>query len=161
MLFGNDASQTTHQRHGYLFEGGDSAQISSQVSSPNNATSSSSAIAVELSPQHTGLKFPSSPTASSIKNRDHQFGQQFMIALTIAGMCSSLLSTIFSLFHVDIFLRVYRLPLHAYSVGSLIFSVVNTANDLMGAWLLDAAATKMNRSDLIGISGCIFALCFL
>lgn len=76
-------------------------------------------------------------------------------------MAASLLVTVFGLFHVDVFLRVYRLPLHAYSFGNLAFSVVNTTNDLMGAWLLDYAATKMNRSDLIGTSGSIFALTFL
>jgi hypothetical protein len=104
-------------------------------------------------------RFPASP--SSVKSRDHQFGQQFMVALTVAGMAASLLVTTFGLFHVDVFLRVYRLPLHAYSVGNLAFTVVNTTNDLLGAWFLDAAATKINRSDLIGVSGCLFALCFL
>jgi len=96
-----------------------------------------------------------------MKSHDHEFGQQFMTALTIAGMGLSLLVTVFGLFHVDVFLRVYRLPLHAYSTGNLIFTVINTSNGLLGAYLLDAAATRMNRSDLIGISGCIFALCFL
>jgi hypothetical protein len=106
---------------------------------------------------------PLSPLSNSaiIKSRDHQFGQQYMFALTIAGMCSSLLSTVFDLLYVDVFLRVYRLPLHAYSIGSVAFSLINTANDLLGAWLLDAAAANMNRSDLIGISGCILSLCFL
>jgi hypothetical protein len=104
-------------------------------------------------------KFPAS--SSTMKSRDHHFGQQFMVALTIAGMAASLLVTTFGLFHVDLFLRVYRLPLHAYSVGNLVFTVVNTTNDLLGAWLLDAAAAKIDRSDLIGLSGCIFALCFL
>ena len=107
----------------------------------------------------------SSPSTSglytSMKNQDHEFGQQFATALTIAGMGLSLLLTVFALFHVDVFLRVYRLPLRAYSTGNLIITVVNTANDLLGAYLLDAAATKMNRSDFIGISGAVLALCFL
>jgi len=103
----------------------------------------------------------STSTSYSMKSHDHEFGQQFMTALTIAGMGLSLLVTVFGLFHVDVFLRVYRLPLHAYSTGNLIFTVINTSNGLLGAYLLDAAATRMNRSDLIGISGCIFALCFL
>jgi len=104
---------------------------------------------------------PSSKIVYSTKNQDHEFGHQFMTALNIAGVSFSLLVTVFSLFHVDVFLRVYRLPLHAYSTGNLVFTFVNTSNDLLGAWLLDAVATKINRSDLIGISGCIFALCFL
>eukprot|EP00536_Pseudo-nitzschia_multiseries_P012793 jgi/Psemu1/244859/estExt_Genewise1.C_5080038 len=73
----------------------------------------------------------------------------------------ALLVTIFSLFHVEMFLRVYRLPLHAYSTGNLFFTLINTSNDLLGAYILDAAATRMNRSDLIGISGCTLALFFL
>lgn len=97
----------------------------------------------------------------SSESIDHEFGQQFMMALTIAGMGLSLLVTVFSLFHVDVFLRVYRLPLRAYSTGNLIFTVVNTSNDVLGAYLLDEAATRMNRSDLIGISGCILSIFFL
>mmetsp|Transcript_24383 Transcript_24383/g.57782 ORF Transcript_24383/g.57782 Transcript_24383/m.57782 type:complete len:602 (+) Transcript_24383:276-2081(+) len=100
--------------------------------------------------------------ASTVLSRDHQFHhQQFRIALTMAGTAASLLVTIFGLFHVDVFLRVYRLPLHSYSTGNIVFSIVNTTNDLLGAWLLDYAATKMARCDLIGISGCFFAVCFL
>ena len=103
------------------------------------------------------------PTTSSYiaKKHDHEFSQQFMVALTIAGIGLSLLMTVFSLFHVDVFLRVYRLPLRAYSTGNLIITVVNTSNDLIGAYFLDTAATKMNRSDLIGISGTVLTLCFL
>lgn len=103
----------------------------------------------------------STPSLYKTKTHDHEFGQQFTMALTIAGMGLSLLVTVFALFHVDMFLRVYRLPLRAYSTGSLVITVVNTSNDLLGAYLLDAAATKINRSDLIGLSGTILALCFL
>jgi hypothetical protein len=112
----------------------------------------------------TALSLPPSPQLSSktfLKNQDHEFGQRFMMALNIAGVAVTLLVTVFSLFYVDVFLRVYRLPLHSYSTGNLVLTVVNTTNDLLGAWLLDAAATRMNRSDLIGISGALFALCFL
>ena len=84
-----------------------------------------------------------------------------MLGLTIAGLAASLLTTIFGLFHVDIFLRVYQLPLATYSIGNVIFSFINTANDVLGAWLVDSAATWMNRSDLIGTTGCIFSVCFL
>jgi hypothetical protein len=104
-----------------------------------------------------------SPISSlyTTKDHDHEFGQQFATALTMAGMGLSLLVTVFALFHVDVFLRVYRLPLHLYSTGNLIITVVNTSNDLIGAYFLDAAATKMNRSDLIGLSGTVLTLCFL
>jgi len=119
-------------------------------------------LAPKTSPERYA-KISSLPTTTSFntKKHDHEFSQQFMVALTIAGMGLSLLMTVFSLFHVDVFLRVYRLPLHAYSTGNIIITVVNTSNELIGAYLLDTAATKMNRSDLIGLSGTILTLCFL
>jgi hypothetical protein len=100
------------------------------------------------------------PMLSSPGKKDH-FDSQFMIALTIAGVAFSLLVTVFGLFHVDVFLRAYRLPYQTYSFGNVVFAIINTANDFFGAWLLDSAASRINRSDLIGISGCIFAVCFL
>ena len=95
------------------------------------------------------------------RSKRDAYGAQFMFGLTIAGLASSLLTTIYGLFNVDVFLRVYKLPLSTYSVGNVIFSVINTANDVLGAWLVDSVATWMNRSDLIGIAGCMFSICFL
>jgi hypothetical protein len=111
-------------------------------------------------------RFRSLETASSLSfdsNQHHDFGnkQHVMMGLTIAGVASSMLATIFGLFHVDVFLRAYELPLPTYSLGSFIFSIINTANDVAGAWLVDHVALTMPRSDLIGISGCLFALLFL
>ena len=110
---------------------------------------------------HRASQISSSTATYSAKSQDYQFSQQFSMALNISGIALSSLVTVFGLFHVDVFLRVYRLPLRAYSTGNLAFTVVNTSNDVLGAWLLDAAATRMHRSDLIGISGSLFALCFL
>jgi len=88
--------------------------------------------------------------------------QQFMMGLTIAGVATCLLVTTFGLFHVDVFLRVYNLPLETYSRGNVVYAVVNTFNDFLGAWLMDSLASRsVNRSDLIGISGSLLALCFL
>jgi Na+/melibiose symporter-like transporter len=83
------------------------------------------------------------------------------MGLTIAGMASTLLTTVFGLFHVDVFLRVYDLPLTTFATGNLIFSVINTANDVAGAWIADAFASESSRSSIIGLSGCLFAVCFL
>jgi hypothetical protein len=87
--------------------------------------------------------------------------QHVMMGLTIAGVASSMLTTIFGLFHVDVFLRAYELPLPVYSLGSFFVSMINTANDVAGAWLVDHVALTMPRSDLIGRTGCAFALLFL
>jgi hypothetical protein len=148
-------SQDTKLRHRH-------EEVLPQVASPRASKLLSAGDAT--SPHHAGLKLSSATSPAypdSLRSRDHHFGQQYMLALTLAGMCSSLLSTVFGLFHVDVFLRVYQLPWHSYSIGTLVFAAINTANDVLGAWLLDTAATKMNRSDLIGISGCIFSLFFL
>jgi hypothetical protein len=92
-----------------------------------------------------------------------------LLGLTMAGMAASLLTTMFGMFHVKLFLTAYQLPLATYSIGNVIYSLVNTANDVAGAWLVDQAATVVRadrttvrkRSDLIGGTGCVFALCFL
>ncbi|CAJ1931946.1 unnamed protein product [Cylindrotheca closterium] len=91
----------------------------------------------------------------------HTQSQQFLLALNIAGMASFLLITVFDLFHVDVFLRAYRLPLETFSTGNLIFSLINTTTVFLGAWLLDSLASRGRRSDLIGVSGILFALAFL
>ena len=92
----------------------------------------------------------------------YQYNARFLRGLTLAGVASSLLTTVFGLFHVDVFLRVYELPLSTYATGNLIFSFINTANDLLGAWLVDAAAaTTASRSAMVGIAGCLYAACFL
>ena len=111
---------------------------------------------LSLSPMH--------PTSSFRQQRkpDLHYGPQFLLGLTIAGVGSALLATVFSLFHVDVFLRVYDLPLSTYATGNVIFGIINTANDLVGSWMVDAAAaTSGGRSEWIGISGCLFAVCFL
>jgi hypothetical protein len=92
-----------------------------------------------------------------------------LLGLTIAGIAASLLSTVFGMFHVKLFLTAYQLPLASYSIGNVIYSLVNTANDVAGAWLVDQVATVVRadrttmrkRSDLVGGTGCVFALCFL
>lgn len=84
-----------------------------------------------------------------------------MAGLTVAGMAASLLTTVFGIFHVDLFLNAYSLPLATYSIGNALYSVINTANDVAGAWIVDQLATSRKRSDLVGLTSCLFALCFL
>eukprot|EP00934_Nitzschia_sp_Nitz4_P005787 Nitzschia sp. Nitz4//scaffold426_size8320//5308//6807//NITZ4_009128-RA/size8320-processed-gene-0.4-mRNA-1//1//CDS//3329551618//5777//frame0 len=99
---------------------------------------------------------------SSTASRDQRFYAQFLTGLTVAGVASCLLVTTFGLFHVDVFLRVYQLPLTTYSGGNIIFAIINTVNDFVGAWFLDNVASGLiHRSDLIGISGVLFSICFL
>lgn len=106
-----------------------------------------------------------SPPVRHLQRRNSgglHFYSQFMMGLTIAGVASCLLVTTFGLFHVDVFLRVYKLPLETYSRGNLVYAIINTINDFLGAWILDSiASTSIHRSDLIGISGGIFAVCFM
>lgn len=53
------------------------------------------------------------------------------------------------------------MPLATYSFGNAVYAVINTANDVAGAWIVDHVATKRSRVDFVGISGCCFAICFL
>ena len=88
--------------------------------------------------------------------------RNLLLGLTVAGVASTLLTTVFRLFHVDVFLKAYELPLSSYSSGNFIFSVINTVNDLVGAWIVDqSSATTIERSDMVGWAGVVFALCFL
>ena len=102
-----------------------------------------------------------SPRAYSSKQTPHGDGIQFLLGLILAGAASTLLTTIFGIFHVDVFLQVYKLPLSTYATGNFIYSFINTANDVAGAWLVDVFASESSRSSIIGISGCLFAFCFL
>ena len=85
--------------------------------------------------------------------------KQVRAGLAVAGVGFSMLTTVFGLFHVNTFLKVYRLDPQVFSGGSVIFSIVNAANDVGGAWMVDQLALKYKRSDLVGLTGCLFALC--
>lgn len=89
------------------------------------------------------------------------YSKQFLRGLTLAGVAASLLSTVFGLLYVDVFLRVYELPLHSFAKGNLIFGFINTANDLVGAWWVDTRATQQSRSAMVGVAGCVLAVGFL
>lgn len=87
--------------------------------------------------------------------------KRVLFGLSVAGVAASLLTTIFGMFHVEVFLKAYQLPLQTYSFGSLVFSFITTLSSLGVAWLVDHMATTTARRDLIGVSGACFALCFL
>lgn len=88
---------------------------------------------------------------------------RFYSGLILAGTASACLTTLFGLLHLQVFLKAYHLPLAVYSVGSSIFAAINTANDVAGAWLVDSLTyyTGKQRHELVGYSGCVFALAFL
>jgi hypothetical protein len=73
-----------------------------------------------------------------------------------------LLTTTFGMFHVNVFLDSYGLSRDVYSVGMVLFAFTNAANDVLGAWFLDTiVASRYQRSDLVGLAGILFAICFL
>ena len=88
-----------------------------------------------------------------------------LIGLGIAGLGGTLVADAFGMFYVDCFLRSYRLPPRVFGIGSAVFAVINTANDVAGAYLCDryAAGAPGNnrREDLVGLSGCLFAVSLL
>jgi small-conductance mechanosensitive channel len=84
------------------------------------------------------------------------------IALIAASVAVGLLTTTFGMFHVNVFLESYGLSRDVFSVGMVFFAVINAANDVLGAWFLDTiVAARYQRSDLVGMAGILFALCFL
>jgi Na+/melibiose symporter-like transporter len=113
-----------------------------------------------LSVQKSGGGPMDSPKAYSSKQARGD-GVQFLSGLILAGVASTILTTIFGIFHVDVFLQVYKLPLSTYATGNFIFSFINTANDVAGAWIVDVFASESSRSSIIGISGCLFSFFFL
>lgn len=102
-----------------------------------------------------------SPTHRRRGSTTEVMGKNVLMGLSVAGVALSLLTTVFGMFHVDVFLQAYQLPLPVFSLGSVVFSVLNTANNLAVAWWIDHTATTTSRSDLIGLSGCLFTLAFL
>lgn len=115
----------------------------------------------QLSPQESSHIEASRETQKRSRSSQDDFAPGFLMGLNVAGVASVVLTTSFGLFHVDVFLRVYHLPITTFATGNFIFSFINTANDLLGAWFVDHTATKTSRSSLVGVSGCIFAVCFL
>ncbi|VEU34018.1 unnamed protein product [Pseudo-nitzschia multistriata] len=86
-----------------------------------------------------------------------------LIGLVVAGLAGTLVADAFGMFYVDCFLRAYKLPLRVFGIGSAIFAVINTANDVAGAYFVDwyASKTDKSRDSLVGLSGCLFALSVL
>jgi hypothetical protein len=91
------------------------------------------------------------------------FSQAFLRGLTLAGIAASLLAVVFNLLYVDVFLRVYELPLPVFASGHLIFCVINTVNDIVIAWWVDTRATQQQqaRFAIIGSTGCVLTVAFL
>jgi hypothetical protein len=140
----------------------------------NTTTSPDGAIKKESrlrsrSPHRSLLLKPAQTSAKRRHRRPHSskpsggevLTRNVLVGLTVAGVAQALLTTIFRLFHVDVFLQAYHLPLSSYANGSLIVSMVTTVSTLIGAWVLDHRATKRYRHDHVGQAGCLFVLCFL
>ena len=98
--------------------------------------------------------------SSSSTNLDVILGEKLLLGLSTAGVAWYLLTTTFDMFHVELFLNAYRLPLQIYSVGSFAITIINTVGHLVGAWIVDHMLNRA-RIDLTGVSGWILTLCFL
>lgn len=101
------------------------------------------------------------PPSGTAATTTGSLGRHVLLGLSVAGFATSALTTIFDLFHVQLFLKSYQLPYASYSLGSFIVAVVSTFNSVAGAWMVDHIAVTMSRSDLVGTSGCLFAMGFL
>jgi hypothetical protein len=104
---------------------------------------------------------PSSPELRHQSRQSGALGSGILLGLSIGSAAATLLTTVYSIFYIDVFLNAYSLPLPTYSIGSLLFSIISTVSGVIGAWIVDHSATVMSRSDLVGASGCILAISFL
>ena len=137
------------------------SHIDSQISSH---TTHHRSLLSNLSPSlnKSGYIEDETTSSSSLSTRQHSFqSQQFLLALNIAGVASFVLVTVFGLFQVDVFLRAYRLPLETFFTGNILLAVINTCSNFCGAFALDSLASRRERSDLLGLSGIMFAFFFL
>ena len=113
--------------------------------------------------------FPSTPLLQSDEpSKGHGGGgggddlsRNVLMGLNVAGVAQALLTTIFRLFHVNVFLQSYKLPLESYSNGSFVVSIVITVTSVIGSWMVDATATQRDRTESIGQTGFYFVSCFL
>jgi len=84
-----------------------------------------------------------------------------------AEACAAvILTAIFNTFHVEVFLTEYKLSLSVYASGHAIYAVINTLNDIVGAYMLDVLAfqnaTKgRGRAWLLKWGGQLWAVAFL
>lgn len=90
-----------------------------------------------------------------------ELSRNVLMGLNVAGVAQALLTTIFRLFHVDVFLQAYQLPLESYSNGSFVVSVITTISSVVGSWMVDTTATRRDRSQSVGQTGFYFVACFL
>ncbi|KAF0746518.1 hypothetical protein AaE_008095, partial [Aphanomyces astaci] len=79
-----------------------------------------------------------------------------------AETCASvMLAATFNTFHVETFLTDYKLDLSSYATGHVIYAVINTLNDIVGAVLLDSLALTRGRAWLLQCGGILWSLSFL
>lgn len=100
-------------------------------------------------------------TSNSNEPIRKELSRNVLMGLTVAGVAQALLRTIFRLFHVDVFLQAYQLPLESYSNGSFAVSVITTVTSVVGSWMVDTTATKRDRTESVGQTGFYFVACFL
>ena len=90
-----------------------------------------------------------------------ELSRNVLMGLNVAGVAQALLTTIFRLFHVDVFLEAYKLPSESYSNGSLAVSVITTVSSVVGSWMVDTTARRRDRTESVGHTGFYFVACFL
>ena len=92
---------------------------------------------------------------------DNDLSRNVLMGLNVAGVAQALLTTMFRLFHVNVFLQSYKLPLESYSNGSFVVSIITTVTSVVGSWMVDATATQRDRTESVGQAGFYFVACFL
>eukprot|EP00977_Amphora_coffeiformis_P013583 scaffold3591_cov159-Amphora_coffeaeformis.AAC.6 len=101
------------------------------------------------------------PTSKGFGSGGDELSRNVLMGLNVAGVAQALLTTIFRLFHVNVFLQSYKLPLESYSNGSFVVSIIITVTSVVGSWMVDATATQRDRTESVGQTGFYFVACFL
>ncbi|OQS02038.1 hypothetical protein THRCLA_05558 [Thraustotheca clavata] len=93
------------------------------------------------------------------KKRKVPRGVYFAFAAEVSA--AVVLTATFNTFHVETFLNEYKLDLAAYASGHVIYAIVNTLNDLLGAYFVDAWAPIKGRAWLLSFGGAVWTVMFL
>lgn len=106
-------------------------------------------------------------------NRSKTFSIPLDIAYGSLSLFTSVVHNVFLLYHVDMFVSVYRIDQTSFWIGEMIFLVWNSLNDPVFGWLSDKRYLSDNskhfglsnivlqRIDALRWTGPLFALSFL
>ena len=80
------------------------------------------------------------------------------LAYGLSGFSASLLTTLFNLFNVALFLQIVQLNPSSFYTGHIIYAIWNAVNDPAFGWLIDKTHSRLS---VIQYGGPLWCVCFL